>query len=79
MKELGKLGSFFGIITFLFGFFILFGSPTAGVIVMIIGVLILYGSSRSGGQSGGRSRSEDIERYSGLSIYNPSSPYYYKK
>lgn len=76
---MGKLGSFFGIITFLCGFFILFGSPIAGVIVMMIGVLILYGSSRSGGQSGGRGRSEDNERYSGLSIYNPNSPYYYKK
>jgi hypothetical protein len=76
---LGKLGSFFGIITFVFGFFILFGSPIVGVIVMVIGVGIIYGSSRPGGTS----RSEDIKgydaRYDGANPNNPASPYHHMK
>jgi hypothetical protein len=74
MEELGKVGLFFGIITFLFGLFLLFESAIVGLIVMFIGILIICGSG-----SGGGSRSDHISRYSALSPYNPNSPSYYKK
>lgn len=80
MEELGKVGLFFGIITFLFGLLLLFESAIVGLIVMFIGILIIYGGSRSGGDgSGSGSRMDDMSRYSGLSPYNPGSPYYYKR
>jgi hypothetical protein len=80
MEELGKAGLFFGIITFLFGLFLLFESPIVGLIVMFIGILIICGSASGGGSgSAGGSRSDDISRWSALSPYNPNSPNYYKK
>jgi hypothetical protein len=81
MEELGKVGLFFGIITFLFGLFLLFESAIVGLIVMTIGIGIIYGSSRGGGGigSGGGSRSDDISRYGALNSSNPNSPNYYKK
>lgn len=85
MEELGKslmiAGWFFGAITFLFGLFLLFGSPIAGLIVMFIGVLMCYGGSRSG--RGGISNTDMPPRsFPGTSYtnnpnsyYNPNNPY----
>jgi hypothetical protein len=63
------VGWFFGIITFLFGLLLVYGSPIAGLIVMFIGVLMCYGGSRSG-RGGGIS---NMDRYR-MQYGNPNNP-----